>query len=158
MPITITIPPSGGTTGVGFDVAGSTTILPTNLTDYFFVRVTPTTDENITIQYGCQQAAGQNTFVIELGITQDCTANPTIGRPGLAQGATARLVAELRTETHAVRESVSIPVIWDGAGMLWRYGDDRGWGLSAPAGGFTQADRDLLGHVDSAVWKPWPRD
>lgn len=156
MPITITVPPSGGPAGVGFTVSGSTNLVgPIPVDDYWLVQITQSTDLN-TVQYGCKRAEGFNTFSVTIGNDVNCQLGLQIGSIGLAQGQTGRLLVELRHANHAIVESLSIPITWDGAAMLWKYGDDHGWGSVSPQAGFTASDRALLTHADDGIWQRFP--
>lgn len=153
MPITITVPTQNGPVGPGFTVSGSTSIGPLPVDDYWVVRVAPTTDDNVTIIYGCKPAGGFNTFSVQIGAQNECTIPVTQAPIGLGQGVAAQLVVQLFHANGVQVESLSIPVTWDGSGMLWFYGNEIAkWGATGTAGGGDAK----LDQILAAVYRTWP--
>ena len=150
------MPASGGAVGPGFTVIGSTSVGPTPVDDYFSARVTPTGSEDATVIYGCRLAGGFTSFFITIGRDQECLLGLSQGTPGLAQQQTGRLVVEQHHANHVVVDSLSIPIVYDGAGMLWNYGQNIGqWGAGG-TGGLSPEQATQLNQILQAVYRVWP--
>lgn len=96
-----------------------------------------------------------NSWFIHWATPDNSTGWTIAARGNFTTGANMNLVARRRHANGTVVWQTSVPVILDNQEFAWWYGFQtlfRGQGT----GGFTPTDRELLEHIDSAVWKPWP--
>jgi len=70
-------------------------------------------------------------------------------------GSNANLVAKRVHANGTVVWQTSVPVVVDNQEFAWQFGFQTLFRTQG-TGGFTPSDRDLLEHIDSAVWKPFP--